>query len=396
MQVNRVALARGFAPCLHRQRCARRAADGFAVNFPPVADAAQNRRILRINLAVAHRADVQQQIPAARRRLREQLDEMRRRFVRRVEFVPAVGFVRRRNAFPVTVVRRKICRTIRRVFVIAPAVNQPPADDDIWIRLAHGLHDAEIFRGRQLARRVEPQDCRVIKFDEFAQLRNGFRVHVFPRRGHEFQPGLPPVFPTDELVAAGIVAVPVVARRVGISPVERLRIIKTKLDPLPVACGTQIRHRIVMPRRRVHDVVVIDLRRPHRKAIVVFRGDDEVFHARPLRERDPRVGVEIGRVEISGDFPAVIHDGNFQHALDVLGISPALAPMKFISQSGIDAPMDEHPEPRVTEPREPLVEVRPRVTPPPDFRAVLGRQAEFIGGEQRAGTNDGGENQAEK
>ena len=83
------------------------------------------------------------------------------------------------------------------------------------------------------------------------------------------------------------------------------------------------------------------LRTPHRVAFVMLGGDDEVFHARRLRRADDGGGVEVGRVEVSGDLRLVV------------GLAPAFSgegPFA-VAEKGIRAEVDEHAETRVRPPR---------------------------------------------
>ena len=311
MQVQTVALERGFTPGLHRQRRASGAVDGFTVHLPPSGDAFKNGDVLGINITRAHRADVHQQIAAARRGLGQQLDEMGRRLVQIIKRIPAVGFIGGGNAFPDAVVRRKIGGAVGGVVIIPPAAYEPAADDHVRVRRAHGLHDAQVFCGRQFAGGVEPENGGMIQADQFTQLRDGFFIHVLAGLGHEFRPLEPPVHAAEFLIAARIGLIPVVAGGVGIRPVKGLRIIKSELDPILVAGGAEIGHRIMMPRGGVHDVVIIHFRGPHRKAVMMLGGDDDVFHAGIPGEAHPGIGVKVGGIEFTGDLRTINRAGNF-------------------------------------------------------------------------------------
>jgi len=62
-----------------------------------------------------------------------------------------------------------------------------------------------------------------------------------------------------------------------------------------------------------------------------------------LRRPNPFVGMKLVGL-ITRDFGPILGNGNFQHALDVLRITAALAPLVFIAERRINAPVNEHPE----------------------------------------------------
>src|SRR5262249_23022769 len=148
----------------------------------------------------------------------------------------------------------------------------------------------------------------------------------------------PPVSAAELFVATWIVIVPIVTSTVLLAPIEGLRIIKTKADPLRFALRCQIRHWVVFPWCRIHDVVSVHFRWPHREAVVMFGGNDDVAHSGLLRETDPFVRVEISWIKRTGDFLTINRNRNLQHALNVLGVTPTFLAVEFVSQTGVDAP----------------------------------------------------------
>ncbi len=88
--------------------------------------------------------------------------------------------------------------------------------------------------------------------------------------------------------------------------------------------------------RGVHNVEVGGLRVPHAEAVMVLRGDDDVFRAERLGDV-----YELVRVEMFG--------GELWEVFFVFGFGEAkLHPfLLVVAADRIDAPMDEHAEPAV-------------------------------------------------
>ena len=121
-------------------------------------------------------------------------------------------------------------------------------------------------------------------------------------------------------------------------PVQ-LRVIEKEFDSLPLALVRKLLERIALERSPVDDVVGRGPRRKHREAVVVTRGDGDVAGSGGLGERHPFVGVELDGIELRGQ-PLISRRRN----LFVLHHPLAGAEL------GVDAPVDEHPEPGVAEP----------------------------------------------
>ena len=108
-------------------------------------------------------------------------------------------------------------------------------------------------------RGVEPEDVRIILRDQFAQLRDRLAVDIATGFGQELGELEPPVGAMEQAIATGILVIPVIARGIGLAPVEGVRIIEPEADLLPFARGAQFDHRIAMPGRGFDQVVVVDL-----------------------------------------------------------------------------------------------------------------------------------------
>src|ERR1700679_1830220 len=88
-----------------------------------------------------------------------------------------------------------------------------------------------------------------------------------------------------------------VRRPAGGGPVLVLRIIEAELEALLLTLLGEFANRIAMERRSGHNIESVCLRIEHGEAIVMFRRDNDVLHARRLRERDDIVRIERARVE---------------------------------------------------------------------------------------------------
>src|SRR5438046_1038698 len=86
---------------------------------------------------------------------------------------------------------------------------------------------------------------------------------------------------------------------IRVMPVE-LRIIKEELDPLAMALVGEHLERVFPVRSALNDVPVRNFGIEHRKAVVMAGGDGDVFHPGGFRESDPRLRVELLRVEEAG------------------------------------------------------------------------------------------------
>jgi hypothetical protein len=84
------------------------------------------------------------------------------------------------------------------------------------------------------------------------------------------------------------------------------------------------------------------------------RSDDDVFHAGGFRDIDPRVGVELHRVELWGQLLVFRgRDVFLQH--DPLGPGGAGAAWPLAGGHGVESPVDEHSEAGIGEPRHALL-----------------------------------------
>ena len=266
-------------------------------------------------------------------------------------------FIRGGNSFPIAFLRRELAGLVAGVDVVSqtkpirirPGKN-PAVDDDVRIRFPHSGEDAEIFLRRNLVRRVEPENVGMIICYEFENLRNSFFVHILPDLRQKLRIRQPPIRAVKQFVTTGIRPVPVVARAILLTPIERVRVVESEFDAVLLACCRQILHGIVMPRRGIYHIPRASFRIKHRKTIVMFGGDDEVAHAGVFREFDPGIGVEVRGIESAGDLLVIYRHGNFRHALDMLGVTLIRPAIPRSTQHRGNTPMHEHPEACLTPP----------------------------------------------
>ena len=114
--------------------------------------------------------------------------------------------------------------------------------------------------------------------------------------------------------------------------------------PLVTLLGEHPDH--VPPVGRVHDVVVRPGRIPHTEAVVVLRGEDQIFHPRFLRHIQPPGRVELHRVETPGVL--LVHGNGRLHALELLLVARSHA---------VDAPVDHQPETFIEKPIPSVIEM---------------------------------------
>ena len=358
MEVKGVALAGGFAPGLDGEGSAGGAADGGAVDGPPGADLAKDLGVGRVDTAVAHGADVHELVAAAGGGFGEEADKVGGGLVGVVVGVVAVGLVGGGNALPVTGVGRELGGLVAGGVVVAEAVDEAAVDDEGRLGGADGGHDSSVFLGRELMRGVEPEDVGIVVADEFLDLGNGFGVHVAAGAGDEVRGGFPPIGAAEEAIAAGVVEVPVVARTVGLAPVEGVRVVETKFEAVESAGVAQLYHRIAGKRRGLDDGGVAHLRVEHGEAVVVFGGDDKVAHAGLLREADPGIGVEVDGVKGAGDLTVIYRDWDLGHSLDMFAVAAVGFALPGAAERRVDAPVDEHAEAGLAPPTETGVALR--------------------------------------
>ena len=96
------------------------------------------------------------------------------------------------------------------------------------------------------------------------------------------------------------VKIPVVPRGVGVVPVLILRIVEAESNTVFLAGFGEVCHNIFAVRRGIDNVVVAARGVIHGKAVVVFGGDNEVFHTCIPREFGNRIGVEFYWIELRG------------------------------------------------------------------------------------------------
>ena len=85
------------------------------------------------------------------------------------------------------------------------------------------------------------------------------------------------------------------------SPIKQ-RIIEVDVDPLLVALIHQFLHDVALERGRLNDVEVRVAAIEHREAVMMTGREADVFGSRRLECRYPLGGVEVGRIEASGQF----------------------------------------------------------------------------------------------
>ena len=124
------------------------------------------------------------------------------------------------------------------------------------------------------------------------------------------------------------------------------------MSALRAGVGQLLQH-VALERRRVDDVVRADLRLEHREPVVVLGGDDDVLHARVLRELDPRVGVELDRVELRGELLVLLHR-DLRAVHDPLAEAERALPLPLAGGNRVEAPVDEEAVLGLAEPVQPL------------------------------------------
>ena len=138
---------------------------------------------------------------------------------------------------------------------------------------------------------------------------------------------------------SGEVARPPERPVVRVVPVEQ-RIVEEYLDALTPRLLDQHLERILPVRRRIDDVPAALPGGPHGETIVVFGRDRDVLHPGALGERDDCARIKVNGVELRGELLVLGHR-------DVLVLHDPLAARRH----AVDAPMDEHAEAGVLEPR---------------------------------------------
>src|SRR5579862_9092591 len=93
----------------------------------------------------------------------------------------------------------------------------------------------------------------------------------------------------------------------------------------------------------VKDVVGRHSRRPHAKAVVMFRCDDEIGHAGIFCDRGPFLCIEMRWMKVAGE-RFVFGIGNPGIGQDPLAKFSAGPAIPFATSDGIKPPVNENPE----------------------------------------------------
>ena len=125
-------------------------------------------------------------------------------------------------------------------------------------------------------------------------------------------------------------------------PVLGVGVVKAELDALRVTGGLELGDHVAFEGGGIDDVVVADLGVEQGEAVVVFAGDDDIFHAGVFGDLDPLGGAELGRVAGFSEL-GVFLDG------DLPGVHVPLA----LGDLGVEAPVDEEAEFILIEPVSP-------------------------------------------
>ena len=145
--------------------------------------------------------------------------------------------------------------------------------------------------------------------------------------------------------------VPGVAGAVRLVPVLRLRVVEPQAHAVFRARGGELLEHVALERRGVDDVVRADLRVVEREAVVMLRGDDDVFHARVFRELHPLVGVELDRIELPGELLVFLHR-DLRAVHDPLADAGNAAAFPLAGGNRVEPPVNEEAVLRLVEPLE--------------------------------------------
>ncbi|KAF1854338.1 hypothetical protein Lal_00002641 [Lupinus albus] len=166
---------------------------------------------------------------------------------------------------------------------------------------------------------VEPEQRRVITVDQLLEL------------------GVHPLLIAREGGGVG---------EVGVVPVPD-RVVEAEFDPGGVRGGLQLGEDVapLVERGVVAQVPAVLLGGPHRIAVVVLGGDDDVALPGVLGRLDDGLGVEGRGVEVLSGVLVLVHR-NLAVPLDPLRVSAdgPVRPPVFALQLGVGAEVDEHPE----------------------------------------------------
>jgi hypothetical protein len=123
-----------------------------------------------------------------------------------------------------------------------------------------------------------------------------------------------------------------------------------KLDANAVSPTSVNQFAIVVPlERSAHDVVVGEGSVKKAETVVVFCGDGDLAHPCFLRQLNPFVGIEFGRVELV-DKLLVFVNGNLGVVHDPLSDARDSFAFPFTSGDCVESPVDEHAELRFPPP----------------------------------------------
>ena len=306
------------------------AVEGIGVGVDEGADAAQDAHALLRHHAVAIRADIEQVVAAAAVDAREQLDHLRRGLPVVVVLFVAPGAVERGRHFPVARVGQRGHEVVRGTHVLAQLVADAAADDAVGLQGLDQIVDATaLFLGHAHGR-VEPHQADLaVVGQQFAQLGQALVAVVL----------------AVVLLAVGLA----VAKAVFLVPVLRLRVVDAQFHPRLAAGVGQLAERVAAKGRGIYDVVGGAAGMVHGKAVVMLGGEDDVLHARILRQTHDGPGVEALRVKLFGQRAVFLH-GYLQMAHDPLGHLRRLLALPFAAEQRIQPPVDEHAEAGVLPP----------------------------------------------
>ena len=127
-------------------------------------------------------------------------------------------------------------------------------------------------------------------------------------------------------------------------PVLSLGIVEPKFESLFLAGVSEFLHDVAAKRSLVDNVVFVVPGTKHGKAVVMFGGDDDVFHAGSFSSPDKLFSVEFDRVELLGVL-FVLGDRNFAAAHHPLGAVGELLAFVESAGRGVDSPVHKHAEP---------------------------------------------------
>ncbi|OPZ07697.1 MAG: hypothetical protein BWZ10_02779 [candidate division BRC1 bacterium ADurb.BinA364] len=299
----------------------------LAVRFQPLADGFEAFDAFARDDALGRRADVEQIIAALGHDIDQQAEQLFDGFPVQIVFLEAPGVVEGGRRFPIAIDAPRGNLVVAHRGIIAQVVAGAPVHQAIGLAFVHLLHEGAALGQSDVDRRIVPDQAdRAVLRQQLLDLRQSLFLHV-----------------AVEVLLGGIV-VPIVARGVGVMPILFLRIIKTETDSGLFAGRGEFGHWIAAEGRGVDDVIGAGLRMVHREAVMVLGGDDQIFHPRVFGHGHPFLGVELRGIESPGEF-FVFGDGDFGALHDPLANAGNLLVFPDARGNGVEAPVDEHPEP---------------------------------------------------